>query len=174
LWDAATGKELRQWSPAEGAVRRHPTDEPMRAGRVLFSPDGKLLAAWRHDEHVQVWDAATGKHQWLFPGNNMAFSPDGKGMACAGRGTTAADANSGVIRLYDLATGEVVRELRGVKSMIAGLVFSPDGRTLATTAQARFGLRIAGEQEEQDTNSVHLWDVASGQPRLAFAGPPHG
>src|SRR5262249_48617327 len=68
----------------------------------------------------------------------------------------------------------VVRELRGLKSMIAGLVFSPDGKTLATTAQQRIGLRVAGEQEEQDTNSVHLWDVASGQPRLAFAGPPHG
>jgi RNA polymerase sigma factor (sigma-70 family) len=174
LWDAATGKELRRWSPAEGAERRYPTDEPMRLGRVLFSPDGKLLAAWRQDEQVQVWDAATGKHQWLFPGNNMAFSPDGKLMACAGRGTTAADANAGVIRLYDLATGEVVRELRGTKSMIAGLVFSPDGKTLATTAQQGIGLRYSGGQEEQDTNSVHLWDVASGQPRLAFAGPPHG
>src|SRR5262249_18502569 len=56
----------------------------------------------------------------------------------------------------------------------AALVFSPDGKALATTAQVRFGYGVAVEPEEQDTNSVHLWDVASGQPRLAFAGPPPG
>jgi WD40 repeat protein len=178
LWDAATGKELRQWAPTQETKRRYPHDEPMRLKRILFSPDGQFLAALTNDvdsftENVQLWDAATGKERWLFPGANMAFSPDGKLLACTGWDKT--DANRGVvIRLHDLSTGEMVRELRSFRSMLAALTFSPDGKTLATTAQASFGGRFGGEPEDQDTNSVHLWDVASGQPRLAFSGPPHG
>ena len=57
----------------------------------------------------------------------MAFSPDGRLLATAGRDNTA--------RLRDPATGELLRTLTGHDSAVRGVAFSPDGRLLATAGR---------------------------------------
>jgi hypothetical protein len=83
---------------------------------------------------IQVGDAATGRAgrriqtDWV---GQLAFSPDGRYLA-------AADLNG--LRLWELATGEVVwrqkahQRMRGSygDSFASCLAFAPDGRTLAT------------------------------------------
>src|SRR5262249_50482591 len=81
-----------------------------------------------------------------------------------GRGTTAKDANAGVIRLYERATGKELRELRGHLTMVSGLAFTPDGKTLVSLGVVFFGLR-SGDPGESETKHVRVWDVATGKER---------
>jgi WD40 repeat protein len=85
-------------------------------------------------------------------GMSLTFAPDGKLLA-------AACMKSGTIRLWDTATGQVVRTLKGYQGWVNGLAFSPDGKILA----------LAGA----DTHSVHVWEVATGKdlrPRHGHRG----
>jgi WD40 repeat protein len=148
LIDVLTGKAVRQikgpnWAPElrEGFPR-------IRVEAVhgfTFSPDGRLLAATGID-FVAVWDAATGERRYLIRDDHgrLAFSPDGKYLACGGE----------ELCLYGAATGKKVRRFEGHTGNIAGLAFSPDGTTLATAQEY----------------AICLWDVKTGKRRLPFPG----
>ncbi len=69
---------------------------------------------------------------------SVAFAPDGRILASA--------AESGVLRLWDVASGREIAKLRGHHDRIWSLTFSPDGRIVAS----------AGAD-----GTVRLWDVSS-------------
>ncbi len=137
LWDLATGASALSLEGADADVYS-----------VAFSPDGKWLAAaiWDPDYNgsfpgaVRVWDAATGQrvydlrgiHQARFFG--IAFSPDGKRLAAAGRAQPQkGGTSSGMLELWDMDTGQEVATLHGpAQKYYWGVAFSPDGRRLAT------------------------------------------
>jgi hypothetical protein len=48
LWDAGTGKELKQFERCE---------------HLTFSPDGRLLAGAMRDGVIQIWEAVPRKKQ---------------------------------------------------------------------------------------------------------------
>ncbi|HMF10826.1 MAG TPA: sigma-70 family RNA polymerase sigma factor, partial [Gemmataceae bacterium] len=75
----------------------------------------------------------------------VAYSPDGKWLASGGYG--------GTVRLHDSATGKEVRTLETQASQFPAIVFSPDGKTLAT-----IGHKL-----------VQLWETATGKELRRFA-----
>jgi RNA polymerase sigma factor (sigma-70 family) len=168
LWDATTGKET-------GRLEVNPTKDrddsmnPAMAGQLAVSPDGKLAAVVRGDEVVVVWDVAAGKEVYRFRASSVAFSPDGKLIACGGRGMTAADLNQGVIRLYDRATGKELRECRGHLTQVRSVAFTPDSKTLVSRGIVLFGARF-GDPGENETKFVRVWDVATGKERKSLPG----
>src|SRR5262249_39815487 len=125
LWDAQTGQEVRRLE-----VPPSKSYNPAYLARILFSPDGKFVVVAQQaaptEPGAMVWNRLTGEKVHEFPAadGSVAVSPDGRLIACAG---------SGVIRLYELASGKAVRELRGPQDRIGSLTFSPDGNTLVST-----------------------------------------
>ena len=80
---------------------------------------------------------------------SVAFTPDGKALAAGGE-------YDNTIRLWDVKTGKVLRELSGHAGPVAAVAFSPDGRTLASACQWEPAIR--------------LWDVATGKQRRLCEG----
>jgi WD40 repeat protein len=130
--------------------------------QLVFSPDGKRLATVspRDDRLVRVWDVPGRKHlavlHTVAPANRL-HEPV-QALACTRDGKTVALAlQDNRIALRDLATGDVLRLLRGHGDKVTCLAFSPDGTALASGSA---------------DNTVKVWDCATGKERLTFRG--HG
>ncbi len=142
-WDGMKHRStLLRWSSAAVAV--------------AFSPDGSVLAAGCEDGtlHLLAMQAGASERTWPAHGsrvNSIAFSPDGKRLASAGK--------SEVI-LWDLP----LRQLQPVGSpLVSGepvysLAFDPASGDLAV-----------GYAD----GAIRLWDVA-GQQSVVLAGPGEG
>jgi WD40 repeat protein len=175
LWDAATGKVLRNipCDPGEGPWS------------LAFSPDSQRLFGGLRGS-VRIWSVETGEalqtittHGYIL---NMALSQDGQWLAARsctspprlirvatgketfwfkeGCGDTLAISPDGRIvstlsrsdaksvLLWSAETGEVIRSVKAHDHTWHAAQFSPDGRCLAT----------AGE-----TGDIALWDVQTGK-----------
>src|SRR5262249_47287825 len=132
---------------------------------LIFSPDGKLLAAAGYEYKVWLWDLEKGNVARTFPGISAAFSPDGKHLAVAEVGAGA--------RLYETATGKEMRQFKGHRSGIKHLLFTPDGQGLVTASFGRGEGSLGGRVEEWDRQVYWLWDVATGKVRRQFGGESH-
>ncbi len=179
LWDVDTGKLLHTLSGHTKQIRQ-----------IVFSPDGRIIAAGSYDKTLRLWNADTGKLLHTLSGhehyvNSVAFSPDGKiiasgswdhivrlwnvntgqllltlkyknrhpfikSVAFSRDGSTIASYDGFVITMWDVHTGQILREFRDRYNGTVGkfkVVFSPDGSTIASCGN----------------NEVNLWDVKTGQ-----------
>jgi WD40 repeat protein len=139
LLSAAHGQSPRVWDVESGKLLRTLDSGPDSRLCIAFSPDGNTAAA---GEPFALWDVASGKLIRKLPAwnvNSAAFSPDGKIVAaCCHR----------LIHLIDPGTGKLVREWRVREDHGGALLFSRDGKVLASGAADQ---------------RVHLWDVATGK-----------
>jgi WD40 repeat protein len=127
LWDISTGRLLHTLHGHKGVVRA-----------VAFAPGGKTLASaggyqaqGGEDWAIRVWDveAATCLRQLEDHSatvRSLAFSPDG--------GTLATVSHDKSLKLWDAATGRLLRTARG-PDMLVAVAFAPDGKTLAAAAE---------------------------------------
>src|SRR4051812_20127993 len=98
--------------------------------------DGRTIALETSNQ-LKLIDPATGRERHSFTiGTNVwsAGKPPFALSADGGRLATVdfREKTSSTIRIWDLATGNEVRRLRGHKGETTALAFSPDGRTLAS------------------------------------------
>jgi WD40 repeat protein len=87
----------------------------------------------------------------------LAFAPDGKTLATGSWDTT--------IRLWDVARGRSKAVLSGHKGILVSVVFSADGRMLASSRASYLG---ASDDGSKRGSEVKVWEVATGQERLTF------
>ena len=119
---------------------------------LAFSPNGNLVATFsepwddRFNDYLEVWDLSSGEQvlrvdkwdspsQLFFPNETTLYASD---------------------RLYDLASGEVIRTLEVVPQ-----AFSPDGKTYATG-------KLMGIPDE---SILQLIDVKTGEELLRLTHP---
>ena len=133
LWDARTGQERL-------TLRGHENVNLAEAfrGRVWalsFDRDSRHLATANPDRTATIWETSTGRELLtvrddVFGGGilnfgirSVALSPDAKHLATAG---------DTVVKLWDTSTGREEYSLKGHADTVGAVVFSPDGRFLAT------------------------------------------
>ena len=87
---------------------------------------------------------------------SVAFSPDGNTIASATRG--------GIIRLWDVDTGEEKRILNTPAESATSVAFSPDGNTIATGCGEYTNAVLDRDY------TIRLWDVDTGEEKRILKG----
>ncbi|MBX9788407.1 MAG: hypothetical protein K2Y37_05785 [Pirellulales bacterium] len=147
LWDSVSGQQQATLSGHSGAV----FDLQMRA-------DGKLLASASADRTVKLWDIPSRQRletfgQALAEVNAVALSPDARRVVAGGADNR--------IRLWQLSesaaegTNPLLVSRFAHEGPILRLVWSPDGKTIASSAEDR---------------TVKLWNAGTVEERLLL--PP--
>ncbi len=149
LWDAQTGK----------AIRRYASDRLNVIQEVAFSPDGRyFLAGGRTFEGAVValiWEVETGKEFRTFEmpvgAYSVDYAPDGRSVLTANE--------DGVVRIWDVASGELARQFTASAGNLNLGRYSPDGQTILTAGNDRV---------------ARLWDAHTGEEIQQFAGHTDG
>lgn len=115
---------------------------------VAISPAGDVLAIARHGEvELQSLPGRQSLHQLtrIYGSvNGVAFSLDGRYVVAA----AGEPGLFGEAKVFEVATGSLVKEFRGHKDSLYCAALSPDGQTLATGGY---------------DSSIKLWNVADGK-----------
>jgi WD40 repeat protein len=149
---ATAGRDgiARLWEFPSGAPRATCAAQTGLTACLAFAPDGRSLAVAGsgHTVTVSLWDPSTGERRGILtdPGtastgmrslatapptgelglevSAVAFSADGAALAAA--------CSDGVIRLWDIASGDLLFTFSGHVGSVQRVSFAPDGRTLAS------------------------------------------
>src|SRR5579859_1137010 len=156
LWDTESGLILQR------------LEHPANVFKVVWSPDGRLLATACFDGRLRLWERQEVEPfpsalnfqvsiGWdAGPVIGLAFAPDGRTLVSGGW-------EDRKVKLWDLETrnhgtaprGRLLHTFEGEMNQINRVVWSPDGRTLASCSY---------------NQTIRLWDIDQRRQRATLSG----
>ncbi|AXG77698.1 nSTAND1 domain-containing NTPase [Streptomyces paludis] len=137
---------------ATGMVRRTIRDVPIGLNEVTFAPDGRTLATLGPGDTVQLWDTASGAPQATVTAGHHGRGIMRVALGADGHTLVTSSNLDPAVRVHRLSADRSRTTPPGqTTTYIAGMAFSPDGRTMATVRQGPPG-----------GGSAQLWDVRTG------------
>jgi WD40 repeat protein len=152
--------EVRLWELPSGARHATGATPDGHYGCLAFAADDRTLAAGRFDDvfAVNLWDPSLATHRarLIDPASALAAATPGSdailsvaAVAFSADGATlAAGCSDGIIRLWDIASGELRQTFSRHAGTVNRVAFTPDGRTLASLGE---------------DHVLNLWHLATGQ-----------
>jgi WD40 repeat protein len=161
------------WDTTTGTIRYRLTGHEEGVAEAAFSPDGTTLAVSVGLGGLYLWDTQTGKvlSKWMAGedrhsrSHDPAFSPDGRILATGH--------NRCIVRLREVSSGRLIRELQEVPNVSQRLhvsqrwgdwrtgcfkiTFAPDGKSVAAVAIPE--------------NLICVWDIAAGRLMWSCKAP---
>jgi len=151
---ASADMTLKLWDPATGASLRTLEGHGDWVDACAVSPDGSLVVSGGWDCTVRLWNAVTGEEVRTLTGHSgrvtaCAVAPDGSFIVSAA-GVTAKGSweDDTLVKLWDPATGEELRSLRGHTRPAHACAVAPDGSFVVSAGQDK---------------TLKLWDSSTGE-----------
>jgi WD40 repeat protein/serine/threonine protein kinase len=145
LWNIFTNREVAALTlPSQSWLG------PTGVKLMSFSKDGKIFVAVTR-QSVHTWNVGGASEKLVLEGHaggtpDVAFSPDGKLLASAGKDHQ--------IKIWDPVTGRLLKPLTEFSTPVQTLCFSPGGRILAAADQPSLSASDHG-------GAVRFYDVQS-------------
>jgi WD40 repeat protein len=165
----------------------------VRSSLPFFAPTGELLATVEEapikltgrgePDRIQLWQLPSGKRLHSFPLDNApkflggfggppplqwqgVFSPDGRYLVLADKPEHRHAQHT--VRIWEVASGQIVRRLEGITDSAMPVVFSQNGRTLAHGHRWR---RWDLDEKEGHSTALLRNLLTVKEPRLFGDGP---
>lgn len=118
---------IRLWKFPEAKLLKTLGEKGKNSGKLVFTPDGKLLAAGNSGKNIHLWTFPGGRYFRALEGHDasvtcLAFSPNCSTLASGGPDKT--------LRLWNLPDGALINALPHDRE-ITSLAFNPAGNMLA-------------------------------------------
>lgn len=165
LWDTSRGDRVATYFGREADI-----------ADIVFSSDGQTLVVAYDDQFITLWDLSQGEEMPQLEGQSsniwaMAFDSDDKVLAsasCTIESEISDDCTEGELTIWDIGdgveavnSGQIVATISQNNGHISSMVFSPDGKILASASCL---------QQDCVDVEVSLWDVLSGTQRFILDG----
>lgn len=146
MWNASTNNLVKTFKGHKGGIHA-----------LAINGDGALIATEAADNTGRIWKVSDGSFFELQdltgPLAALAFSPNGKLLVT--EATNEKQKAGAAPRLWDTATGKLVKTLNGHTDSVSALAFSPDGQQLVTASW---------------DCTARIWDVSSGRQLKVLEG----
>jgi WD40 repeat protein len=145
---------IRFWEAPPTSSREIST--PSAIHSLVFSPDGKVLASCGEDRKVRIWEITSGHEISTFGTNNpdvlksLAFSPDGSLLA---HGPWR-------IHIRKTTSWEQIATLKGSMNTVLSVVFSPNGKLLASASGGSF----------PEEKRIRIWETTTWRKISSLGG----
>jgi WD40 repeat protein len=157
VWDAGTGKRVREFSPSDSEKIDH-----CHAMNCHFSEDNRSIAAFMSTGTFIIWNVDQGKvlvQRAGIDGYWGCFSPDNKLLAVCADQSSAEDGRPYNLLIQETVSGRTLRRIP--TKYVTGLAFSSDSKTVA-------GIRSKETKDERILTEICIWEVATGKERIHF------